>query len=129
MRQSFVAKASPTGRAIQALVIFSTLLGVLFLAQAYVQVPSTVFDIVAAGWVLFVVDSLLTFFRPTVSYYLAFVLAILALGSSLPQSAHYAFIANGELLSSATFLVGSLAQVLLVVLVPYHFIKARRRSA
>ncbi|MDV3293479.1 MAG: hypothetical protein LYZ70_04335 [Nitrososphaerales archaeon] len=82
---------------------------------------------VAAGWIFFAVDSLLTFTKPKASYYLAFVLAGLALGSSLPQTAHYAFIASGQLLPSTTFILGSVAQVLLVVLVPYHFLRARRR--
>lgn len=113
-------------KAIQALIIFSVILGVLFLVQAYTLVPPSVFDFVAAGWALFVVDSVLTFVKPRLSYYLAFVLALLALASSLPQTTHYAFIESGDILPAATFLLGSVAQVLLVILVPYHFLIGRR---
>ncbi|MDV3277382.1 MAG: hypothetical protein LYZ69_02805 [Nitrososphaerales archaeon] len=117
-----------TGRIVQYLVIFSTVLGVVFLAQVYGVLPANVFDFVAIGWVLFVIDSILTFTNPKVSYYMAFVLAILALFSSLPESAHYTFIENGVLLPSATFILGTLAQVLLLIFVPYHFIKERRTA-
>jgi hypothetical protein len=115
-----------TSRPIQALVLFSALLGVLFLVQVYGVLPAQLFDFVAVGWVLFVIDSILTFTNPSVSYAMAFALAVLALASSLPQSAHYAFIENGVLLPAATFVLGSVAQALLVILVPYHFIKRRR---
>jgi len=119
-------KSVSVPKLIQALILFSVVLGVLFLAQAYTLVPSFVFDLVSAGWVLFVVDAALTFYRPRVSYYLAFVLALLALGSSLPQTAHYAFIEEGDFGPAATFILGSAAQVLLVILVPYHFLRERR---
>jgi hypothetical protein len=115
-----------TGRLIQALVLFSTLLGVLFLVQVYGVLPAAVFDFVALGWVLFVVDSILTFTNPSVSYAMAFALALLALVSSLPQTVHYAFIENGVILPAVTFILGTTAQVLLLVLVPYHFIRRRR---
>lgn len=120
---------SRTERMIQGLIVISTLLGALFLAQAYGTVPPFVFDFVAVGWVLFVIDSVLTFVRPKVSYILGFFLAILALGSSLPEPSHWAFLANGDLLPAATFVVGSLAQSLLIVLVAYHFIAARRAAS
>ncbi|HXW36542.1 MAG TPA: hypothetical protein VEJ36_01370 [Nitrososphaerales archaeon] len=112
--------------AIKGLVYFSVILGVVFLAQAQGALPHPVFDIIALGWALFVVDALLTRVRVKASFYLAFVLAVLALVSSLPQTAHYAFIEEGELLPSATFILGSLAQITLVVLVPYYFLKSRR---
>jgi len=120
---------SPSGKAIQATVLFSTVLGVAFLWQVYGLVPPFVFDFVAAGWVLFVADSALTFLRPAASYVLAFVLALLALASSLPQSAHYAFIQEGAIAPAATFIVGTAAQILLVILVPYHFLLGGRRGA
>lgn len=116
-------------RLIQALVLFSVVLGVLFLVQVQGLLPQEVFDFVAVGWVLFIVDAALTFAKPRVSYYLAFVLAVLALGSSLPQTAHWAFIEEGDLLPSATFILGSAAQVLLIVLVPVYFLSRRRQRA
>lgn len=117
-----------TGRTIQILIIFSTVLGVVFLPQVYGVLPLMVFDFIAVGWVLFVIDSVLTFVRPKVSYYLAFVLAVLALASSLPQSVHYAFIENGVILPAATFVLGSAAQILLVIFVPYHFLRERLKA-
>ena len=117
-----------SGRAIQAVVLFSTVLGVPFLWQVEGLLPPYVFDFVATGWLLFLIDSALTFLRPRASYALAFVLALLALGSSLPQSAHYAFIEEGAILPSATFIAGTVAQALLLVLVPYHFLGKRRPS-
>jgi hypothetical protein len=62
------------GRAIQGLVIFSVILGVLFLAQAYTLIPTFVLEIVGTGWALFVVDAALTFVRPRISFALALVL-------------------------------------------------------
>ena len=117
-----------TGRVIQSLVLFSTALGVLFLSQVYGVLPVKVFDFVAVGWVLFVIDSVLTFYNPRVSYFMAFVLAALALFSSLPESAHYAFVENGVILPAATFVLGTLAQVLMLLFVPYHFIRERRSA-
>ncbi|HME18852.1 MAG TPA: hypothetical protein VKF15_03845 [Nitrososphaerales archaeon] len=118
-----------SGRAIQGLVLFSAVLGVAFLWQVNGLLPPFVFDFLATGWVLFLVDGALTFIRPRASYAMAFVLALLALISSLPQSAHYAFIAEGAVLPSVTFVAGTLAQVLLLVLVPFHFLRAKRRSS
>lgn len=116
------------GKAIQASVFLSVILGVLFLAQAYSLVPSFVFEFVAVGWVLFVVDAVLTFLSPKPAYALALALAVLALASSLPQSSHWAFIANGDVLPAFTFLAGSAVQVALVVLVLYYFIPRRKRA-
>lgn len=117
-----------TGRAIQLLVLFSVLLGIVFLWQVSSLLPSMAFEFVATGWVLFVVDGALTFVRPRTAYYLAWILALLALGTSLPQSAHFAFIQEGALLPSLTFIAGSAAQLLLIVLVPYHFLRERRSA-
>lgn len=127
--QPSAGKRSSPERAIQGLVLFSTALGVLFLAQVYGTLPSLVFDFVAVGLALFVVDSILTFVAPWASYVLAFALAVSALASSLPQSSHYAFLANGQLVPSATFLFGSAAQVLLIAAVLYHFTLGKRRGS
>ena len=99
------------------------------MVQAYSAVPSFVFEFVAVGWVLFVADAALTFVRPRVAYVLALALAVLALASSLPQSSHWAFVANGDVLPAATFLAGSAVQVALIVLVAYYFVGARRKTA
>lgn len=91
-------------------------------------VPADVFDFVSVGWALFVVDSALTFLKPVASYYLGLVLALLALSASLPQSAHWAFIENGLLIPTAIFVVGSVMQVLIVVLVLYYAVSVRRTN-
>ena len=119
---------SSTGRVIQGLVIFSTVLGVLFLWLAYPLLPSVGFYFVAFGWVLFVVDTVLTFMRPRVSYYLAFVLALVALFETLSRPEHLSILQGSNLLASATLVLGSAAQVLLLILVPLHFIRRRREK-
>ncbi|MGP8125576.1 MAG: hypothetical protein ACLQEQ_06900 [Nitrososphaerales archaeon] len=115
-----------TGKAIQVLIVASSFLGVALLIEINSVVPSDVFDFVAVGWALFVVDGVLTFVRPVISYYLGLVLAVLALSASLPQSAHWAFIENGLLIPSAIFVTGSAFQVLIIVLVVYYSFKTRR---
>ena len=120
---------SSTGRAIQALVIFSSALGVLFLWLAFPLLPALGFDFVAVGWVLFVVDSVLTFVRPRTSYYLAFVLALLALFETLSRPEHLSILQGSNFLAAVTLVLGSAAQVLLLILVPLHFIRQRREEA
>jgi hypothetical protein len=120
---------SSTGRAIQGLVIFSTILGVLFLWLAYPLLQAVGFYFVAFGWVLFVVDSVLTFVRPRISYYLGFVLALIALFETVSRPEHLAILQGSNLLASATLVLGSAAQVLLLILVPLHFIRQRREKA
>ncbi len=108
--------------------MFSTLLGLAFLWEVNGILPGPVFDFVAVGWALFVVDSVLTFIRPVASYYLGLALAALALASSLPQSAHYALVESGLSFQAATFVAGSASQVLIIVLVIYRFLRGRKRD-
>ena len=119
---------SALARMIQGLILFSTLLGVVFLWQVYTLLPATAFDFVAVGWGLFVVDSALTFLRPKASYYLGLVLAVLALGETLSQPEHYALVGSGNLLAAATLVFGSLAQALLIIAVGYYLVSERRRD-
>jgi hypothetical protein len=114
------------GRLIQGLIIFSTLLGVLFLWQVYGLLPPIAFTFVSVGWVLFAVDSVLTFYRPKVSYYLGLVLALLALGETLSQPAHYALVAGGNILAATTLILGAAAQLLIVVFVLVFILKGRK---
>jgi hypothetical protein len=113
-------------RAIQGVILFSTLLGVPFLYEVYPLLPSPVFDTVAVGWVLFVVDSALTFVRPEASYYLGLVLALLALGATVSQPAHYQLVASGDVGPALTILVGSASEVALIVLVLAYLVAGRR---
>jgi hypothetical protein len=116
------------GREIQGLVIFSTILGILFLWLAYPLLPPLGFYFVAFGWVLFMVDSSLTFIRPRISYYLAFVLAMLALFETVSRPEHLSILLGSNFLASATLVLGSTAQALLLILVPMHFIRRRRKK-
>lgn len=115
-------------RAIQGVILFSTLLGVVFLWQVYPLLPSNAFDFVAFGWVLFLIDSALTFVRPKVSYFVGLVLAVLALGETLSQPQHYTLVESGNLPATATLVLGSIAQVLLISLVVYYLYRERSKN-
>jgi hypothetical protein len=109
-------------RGIQGVILFSTLFGVAFLYEVYPILPSFVFDALAFGWVLFVIDSVLTFVMPRVSYYLGLVLAAVAFLATVSQPEHYALVASGDIAATATIFVGSAAEILLILLVlVYHF--------
>ena len=115
-----------TTRTIQVLILAAAILGVGLLWEIYPLLPSMVFDSIFVGWALFVVDGALTFARPRISYYLGLVLSVLGLSASLPQSAHWAFIENGQLIQSAIFLAGSTVEVLIIVLVVYVLVQSRQ---
>lgn len=115
-------------RIIQGLILFSTVLGVVFLWQAYPLLPADAFGFVAVGWVLFVADSFLTFLRPMASYYLGVALGVLALGATLSQPAHFALVGSGALLASATIVLGSAAEALLVVIGAYYLMSTRKKA-
>ena len=117
-----------TEKVIQALIIFSTVLGILFLWQVFSVLSSFVFYVLLLGWVLYVIASALTFFRPKLSYYLAFVLALATLAESLSQPAHYSLLWGGDVLAAVTLVLGDSAQVLLLILVLYYFISERRKD-
>jgi uncharacterized membrane protein len=115
-------------RGIQGLILFSTVLGVFFLWQAHPLLPPDVFDALALGWSLFVVDSVLTFVRPNISYYIGLVLAVLALSETLSQPEHYALVESGNIPATVILVLGSIAQALLIILVVYYLIFERRRD-
>ncbi|MDA4126145.1 MAG: hypothetical protein OK452_02930 [Thaumarchaeota archaeon] len=115
-------------RTIQGLILFSTVLGVFFLWQVYLLLPAVAFYFVAVGWGLFLVDSILTFVRPRAAYYLGLTLGILALGETLSQQAHYALIMSGNLTATATLVLGSTAQAMLISLVIYYVVARRRKD-
>jgi len=115
-----------TDRVIQVLILFSTILGVFFLWQVYSLLPSFVFDAIAFGWVLWVVDSVLTFLRPNASIYLGLLLAFLTLAATLSQPEHYALLGSGDLEAAATLIVGSSAQVAIILAVAYRLFAGRR---
>lgn len=115
-------------RAIQALILFSTVLGVFFLWQAYPLLPPVVFYGLLFGWGLFAVDSALTFIRPRLSYYLGMALAAIALTETLSQPEHYALVENGDLAATVTIVLGSASQALLIILAGYYVVTSRRKD-
>jgi len=115
-------------RVIQGLIVFSTVLGVFFLWQAHPLLPGDVFDILAFGWLLFVVDSVLTLVRPRISYYLGLVLAVIALSETLTQPEHYALVENGNVPATIILVLGSVAQALLIGSVIWFVISERRKD-
>ncbi len=115
-------------RAIQGLILFSTLLGVFFLWVAFPLLPDAVRYILAFGWSLFVVDSTLTFVRPKVSYYMGFVLALVALAETLAQPEHYQLVANGNVPATVILVLGSVSQALLIGLSGYYLIAIRKED-
>ena len=115
-------------RAIQAVILFCTLFGVAFLYEVYPVLPSFVFYTVAFGWVLFVVDSVLTFVRPKTSYYLGLVLAALALLATVSEPQHYALIEGGDVAAALTIVVGSASEMALIVLVVAYIVRGRRKD-
>jgi len=114
----FVANS---GKLIQGLILFSTLFGVLFLWEVYPLLPTSVFEVLTFGWVLWVIDSLLTFVRPKVSHYLGLVLALITMAATLSQPEHYSLVASGDLEATATLVVGTTAQIILVLAVIYRY--------
>jgi hypothetical protein len=115
-------------RAIQGLILFSTLLGVAFLWQAQPLLPAEVFYILTFGWALFVVDSILTFIRPRASYILGLVLAAIAFTETVSQPEHYALVENGNLPATLTLISGSVAQALLIGFVVYYLFAERGKD-
>lgn len=114
-------------RAIQGLILFADVFGVAFLNEVYPVLPSFVFDSLAIGWVLFVVDGALTFIRPKVSYYLGLVLALVAFISTVSQPQHYALVASGDIPATITLVIGSATELMLIgAVILYHF---RERGA
>ncbi|HYB76532.1 MAG TPA: hypothetical protein VEC08_06210, partial [Nitrososphaerales archaeon] len=103
-------------KTIQGLIVASTLLGIALLFEIYAVVPLEVFEIVSIGWVCFVIDCFLTFIRPNASFCIGLILSILGLSASLPQSTHWEFIQEGQLVPSAIFITGSIMQGIIVVL-------------
>jgi hypothetical protein len=115
-------------KVVQGLIIFSAILGVFFLWQAQPLLPPDVFEILTFGWLLFVVDSILTFVRPRISYYLGLVLAIIALSETLTQPEHYALVENGNVPATIILVLGSAAQAMLIGSVLWYVISERRED-
>ena len=118
-------------RVIQGLILFSTVLGVFFLWQAFPLIYPVVPDVFYAlvfGWVLFVFDSFLTFYRPKVSFYLGIILAAIALMETLAQPEHYSLVQSGNLPATIIIVLGSVSEGLLIALTGYYLITSRNED-
>jgi hypothetical protein len=116
-------------RIIQALIIISTVLGVFFLLQVQPPIlPAVVFESLVVGWFLFLIDSILTFVRPRLSIYLGIVLAVVALGATLSQPTHFQLVASGNIAAAATIILGSGAEILLVLIGGYFVMTDRKKD-
>lgn len=110
-------------RTIDLLIYLSVALGFVLLLQLYVLVPSWLFYSVLGGWLAYVVVAVLTAKGHRIAYPLAFILSILTLAASLPQPEHYSFVEAGLSLASITFLLGSVLQLALLILIPIYFLR------
>jgi hypothetical protein len=116
------------GRVVQGLILFSTVWGIVFLLYARPSLPVDVFYFLTFGWVLFVVDSALTFIRPRTSYYVGLFLALIALFATLSQPEHYALVQSGDTTATVILVLGSAAEVVLVAAVVWYIFSERKRD-
>jgi len=114
---------------INASVYLSVVLGVVLLPQLYGLVPYWLFLSVLVGWLAYLIVAVLVAKGKQSVYPLVFVLAALTLVVSLPQPQHYSYVEAGLSLASATFLVGSILQIVLIVLVPVYLYRRRKRGS
>jgi hypothetical protein len=112
-------------RTIDLLIYLSVAVGIVLLPQLFVLVPTWLFVSVLVGWLAYVAVAVLAAVGRRVAYPLAFVLSILTLAVSLPRPEHYSYVAAGLSLASSTFVVGSVLQVVLLVLIPIYLYRTR----
>jgi Ni,Fe-hydrogenase I cytochrome b subunit len=107
------------------LIYLSVALGVVLLPQLYGLVPSWLFYSVLGGWLAYLIVAILAATGHGIAYPFAFVLSILTLAVSLPQPEHYPFMEVGMLLASVTFVIGSVLQFALLILIPVYMLRNR----
>ncbi len=112
-------------RVIDLLIYLSVAVGIVLLPQLYVLVPTWLFLSVLVGWLAYLAVAVLATVGRRIAYPLAFVLSILTLAVSLPQPQHYSYVSAGLSLASSTFIVGSVLQVILLVLIPIYLYRTR----
>ncbi len=118
-------------RTIDLLIYLSVAIGIVLLPQLYVLVPVWLFYSVLGGWLAYVVVALVAATGREVAYPFALILTVLTLIVSLPQPEHYSFVAAGFSLASATFMIGSVLQIALLVSIAAYLLGKRmgRKSA
>jgi len=113
-------------RVTDLLIYASVALGVFLLFQLWSLVPAWLFYSVTLGWIAYFATAVAIMRRHEVAYKTALVLAILTLLVSLPQPEHYAFVREGINLASVTFLLGSILQLCVIILLMVHFLFRRK---
>jgi len=111
---------------IKLLIYLSVIFGVVLLIQLYNLVPEWLFYAVFSGWVAYLIVALIAATGHKQAYPIALVLAVMTLLVSLPQPQHYAYVNAGLSLASVTFLVGSILQIMLIILDVIYITKRRR---
>ena len=114
-------------RAVDTLIYLSVVLGVFLLPNLFGAVPTWLFFSVMGGWLAYLVVAILVAMGRFLAYPAALVLAVLTLAVSLPQPEHYSILQAGPSLASATFLIGSLLQIALILLIPLYLHRTRRK--
>ncbi|MEM0074908.1 MAG: hypothetical protein QXR69_02815 [Conexivisphaerales archaeon] len=109
-------------------IYLTVLLGPLLLFQVYGLVELWLFSSLFVGWLLYIVAVVLIATNRAVGYALAFVLSLLVLATSLPQPEHYTFFSAGDLLAGVTFVIGSVLQLIILVLSPIHIFRLRKKA-
>jgi hypothetical protein len=118
-------QASSLRNAIDLVIYLSVAFGLLLVIQIYALVPTWLFYSVLVGWIVYLLVAVAVATRHKIAYPAAFILAIITLMVSLPQPEHYGFVEAGLSLASTTFIIGSVLQVAILLLIPIYLLKRR----
>ena len=111
------------------LIYSSVVLGILLLAQLYaLNVPSFLFFSILAGWVLYVIVAIAVRTGRSKAYPAALILAIVTLAVSIPQPEHLSLAEAGPTLASLTFILGSILQAGVILLIASSIVMKRSRT-
>lgn len=111
------------------LIYASVVLGILLLTQLYaLSVPLALLIPILVGWILYLIVAIAVWRGNSSAYLAALILAIVTLAVSLPQPEHLSLAEAGPTLASITFILGSILQVGVIVLVAWSMIIGRQRS-
>ena len=116
--ESIDSKLKRVRRIANWLIYASVILGVALLVQLYVlMVPSWLFYSILAGWILYLVVAMALATGRDKAYPAALALSVVTLIVSLPQPEHYSLVEAGPTLASLTFIIGSVLQIGVIILV------------
>ena len=111
------------------LIYGSVVLGILLIAQLYaLSVPLALLIPIFIGWIFYLFVALAVWKGHSRAYLAALILAIVTLAVSLPQPEHLSLAEAGLTLASLTFILGSILQVGVILLIGYSMVVIRRQS-